>query len=66
MHSVEFVDMPNIDAEIGGYLVCDMSSNLFTRKVNVSQYKLVYSCAQKIFGIAGLIIVIVRKDLIGQ
>jgi phosphoserine aminotransferase len=66
VHGIEFPDVPQVDPAVGGYLVCDMSSNLMTRPVDVSKYGLIYSCAQKNFGIAGLTLVIIRKDLIGK
>ncbi|MFA7268692.1 MAG: 3-phosphoserine/phosphohydroxythreonine transaminase [Sterolibacterium sp.] len=47
-------------------LVCDMSSNILSRTVNVSKYGLIYAGAQKNIGPAGLTIVIVRDDLIGK
>ncbi|HEV7578264.1 MAG TPA: 3-phosphoserine/phosphohydroxythreonine transaminase [Caldimonas sp.] len=47
-------------------LVADMSSNLLSRPVDVAKYGLIYGGAQKNIGPAGLTIVIVRDDLIGQ
>jgi phosphoserine aminotransferase len=47
-------------------LVADMSSDLLSRPVDVSRYGLIYGGAQKNIGPAGLTIVIVRDDLIGQ
>ncbi|MDD5297343.1 MAG: 3-phosphoserine/phosphohydroxythreonine transaminase [Rhodocyclaceae bacterium] len=47
-------------------LVCDMSSNILSRPVDVSKFGLIYAGAQKNIGPAGLTIVIVRDDLIGQ
>lgn len=47
-------------------LVADMSSNVLSRPVDVSRYGLIYAGAQKNIGPAGLTIVIVRDDLIGQ
>jgi phosphoserine aminotransferase len=47
-------------------LVSDMSSNLLTKPIDVSQYGIIYACAQKNLGPAGLTIVIIRKDLIGH
>ncbi len=47
-------------------LVADMSSNIMSRPVDVSKYGLIYAGAQKNIGPAGLTIVIVRDDLIGQ
>jgi len=47
-------------------LVADMSSNFMSRPVDVSRYGLIYGGAQKNVGPAGVTIVIVRDDLIGQ
>jgi len=47
-------------------LVCDMSSNILSRAVDVSKYGLIYAGAQKNIGPAGLTIVIVRDDLVGK
>ena len=47
-------------------LVADMSSSILSRPVEVSKYGLIYAGAQKNIGPAGLTIVIVREDLIGQ
>jgi phosphoserine aminotransferase len=47
-------------------LVADMSSNILSRPVDVAKYGLIYGGAQKNIGPAGLTIVIVRADLIGQ
>jgi phosphoserine aminotransferase len=47
-------------------LVADMSSTILSRPVDVSKYGLIYAGAQKNMGPAGLTVVIVRDDLIGQ
>jgi phosphoserine aminotransferase len=47
-------------------LVADMSSNILSRPMDVSKYGLIYAGAQKNIGPAGLTIVIVREDLIGE
>jgi phosphoserine aminotransferase len=47
-------------------LVCDMSSNILSKPVDVARYGLIYAGAQKNIGPAGLTIVIVRDDLIGK
>ena len=47
-------------------LVADMSSNILSRPIDVAKYGLIYGGAQKNIGPAGLTIVIVRDDLIGQ
>jgi len=47
-------------------LVADMSSEILSKPIDVSRYGLIYAGAQKNIGPAGLTIVIVRDDLIGQ
>ena len=47
-------------------LVADMSSNILSRPIDVSKYGLIYAGAQKNIGPAGVTIVIVREDLLGQ
>ncbi|NKC14610.1 MAG: 3-phosphoserine/phosphohydroxythreonine transaminase [Gammaproteobacteria bacterium] len=47
-------------------LVADMSSNILSAPVAVDRFGLIYAGAQKNIGIAGLAIVIVRKDLMGH
>ncbi len=45
-------------------LVSDMSSNLLSRTIDVNRFGLIFACAQKNIGPAGITIVIVRKDLL--
>jgi phosphoserine aminotransferase len=59
---VEFDWLPDVSVPI----VADMSSNILSRPVDVSKYGLIYAGAQKNIGPAGLTIVIVREDLLGQ
>lgn len=47
-------------------LVVDMSSDILSRPVDVSQFGVIYAGAQKNIGPAGLTVVIVRDDLLGQ
>ncbi len=47
-------------------LVADMSSTILSRPIDVSKFGVIYAGAQKNIGPAGLTIVIVREDLIGQ
>ena len=47
-------------------LVADMSSTILSRPINVSDYGVIYAGAQKNIGPAGLTVVIVREDLIGE
>jgi len=59
---VEFGYVPQAGGRI---LVADMSSNILSQQVDVRDYGLIYAGAQKNIGPAGLVIVIVREDLIG-
>jgi phosphoserine aminotransferase len=63
IHGVEFQGVP--DGK-GLTLVSDMSSNILSRQVDVSQYGLIYAGTQKNMGPAGVTVVIVRDDLIGH
>lgn len=46
--------------------VCDMSSDIFSRKVDVSRFGLIYAGAQKNMGPAGATVVIVKDELLGK
>ncbi len=60
---VEFPYIPNTGSVP---LVADMSSTILSRPIDVSRYGVIYAGAQKNIGPAGLTVVIVRKDLMGQ
>src|SRR6201986_3779845 len=47
-------------------VVCDMSSDIFSRKVNVADFGLIYAGAQKNMGPAGVTLVIVKDDILGK
>ena len=47
-------------------MVCDMSSDIFSRKVNAKDFALIYAGAQKNMGPAGSTMVMVRKDVLGK
>ncbi len=49
-----------------GYLVADMSSDIFSRPIDVSQFGLIYAGAQKNMGPAGVTLVIIRDDILGK
>ena len=52
--------------ETNNTLVCDMSSDIFSKKIDVSKYGLIYAGAQKNMGPAGTTLVIVNKDILGK
>ncbi|MCF6249867.1 MAG: 3-phosphoserine/phosphohydroxythreonine transaminase [Methylococcaceae bacterium] len=63
IHGVEFQDIP----DFGDLpLVCDMSSNILSRAVDVSKFGIIYAGSQKNMGPAGVTVVIVRDDLVGH
>jgi len=63
IHGTQWHTLPDVgDAP----LVADMSSDIFSRPLDISKYGLIYAGAQKNIGPAGLVLVIVREDLIGQ
>jgi len=47
-------------------VVCDMSSDIFSRKINVADFGLIYAGAQKNMGPAGTTLVIVKDELLGK
>ncbi|MBX3617862.1 3-phosphoserine/phosphohydroxythreonine transaminase [Nitrosomonas sp.] len=59
---VEFHWIPDTDVP----LVADMSSDILSRPLDVTRYGLIYAGAQKNLGPAGLTLVIVREDLLGE
>jgi phosphoserine aminotransferase len=62
IHGVEFNHLP----EVGGLtLVCDMSSNILSRPVDIGRYGIIYAGTQKNMGPSGVTVVIVREDLVG-
>ena len=63
IHGVEFHSVP----DTGGVpLVADMSSNILSRPIDVSRFGVVYAGAQKNLGPAGLVICIVKRELLGR
>lgn len=47
-------------------LVADMSSTMLSRPVDINKFGLIYAGAQKNIGPSGLVVVIIRKDLLGK
>ena len=52
--------------ETGLPIVCDMSSDIFSKPVEVQRFGLIYAGAQKNLGPAGVTLVIIRKDMLGK
>lgn len=47
-------------------LVCDMSSDIFSRQLDFSQFDLIYAGAQKNMGPAGATLVVIKEDILGK
>lgn len=47
-------------------LVCDMSSDIFSRQLDFTKFDLIYAGAQKNMGPAGTTLVVVKKDILGK
>lgn len=47
-------------------LVCDMSSDILSRKLDFNRFSLIYAGAQKNMGAAGVNMVVVKKDILGK
>ena len=47
-------------------VVCDMSSDIFSRKINVSDFDMIYAGAQKNMGPAGTTLYIIKNDFLGK
>ena len=62
IHGVEMHSIPKLDAPI----VADMSSNILSREINVADYGLIYAGAQKNIGPSGILVMIVRDDLLAR
>lgn len=58
----EFAAEPTPPA--GSFLVCDASSNIYSKPIDVRKYGLIYAGAQKNLGPAGVTLVIARRDLV--
>jgi len=56
--------MPKVPKDVP--LVCDMSSNIMDRSIDVKDYGVIYAGAQKNLGPAGVTLVIVREDLLNR
>jgi phosphoserine aminotransferase len=55
-------EFPSLDIP----LVCDMSSDIFSRSLDFSKFDLIYAGAQKNMGPAGTTLVVVKEDILGK
>jgi phosphoserine aminotransferase len=64
--TISGVEFGYVPATAGVPLVADLSSSILSRPIDVTKFGLIYAGAQKNIGPAGLVLVIVREDLIGK
>lgn len=62
IYGTQFSEFPETEK----MLVCDMSSDILSRKIDVSKFGLIFAGAQKNLGPAGVTLVIVREDLLDR
>ena len=64
--TIQGIAFPGAPEGLKPALVCDMTSSLLMHPVDLDRFALIYASTQKNLGIAGLCVVIVRKDLLEQ
>ncbi len=62
IYGTQIKEFPKTDT----LLVCDMSSDIFSRQLDFSQFDLIYAGAQKNMGPAGATLVIVKDEILGK
>jgi len=60
IYGTQFQNFPETDKA----LICDMSSDILSRKIDVAKFGIIFAGAQKNMGPAGVTIVIIREDLL--
>ncbi|MCW5212466.1 3-phosphoserine/phosphohydroxythreonine transaminase, partial [Desulfobulbus sp. TB] len=60
IYGTQFAQFP----DKGNMLVCDMSSDIFSRPLDISRFGIIFAGAQKNMGPAGVTLVIIREDLL--
>lgn len=63
VHGLQYREVPKLESGMPP-LICDMSSEILSRKINVSDFGVIYAGAQKNIGPSGATIVIIREDLL--
>ena len=62
IYGTQFKEYPQTDA----LLVADMSSDIFSKKIDISKFDLIYAGAQKNLGPAGATVVIIKDEILGK
>lgn len=62
IYGTQMKEFPKTEAP----MVCDMSSDIFSREIDFSQFGIIYAGAQKNMGPAGATLVVIKKDILGK
>ncbi|GLU45080.1 3-phosphoserine/phosphohydroxythreonine transaminase [Allomuricauda sp. NBRC 101325] len=62
IYGTQIKEFPETDVP----LVCDMSSDIFSRQLDFSKFDLIYAGAQKNMGPAGATLVVIKEDMLGK
>lgn len=62
IYGTQMKEFPDVDT----LMVCDMSSDIFSRQLDFSKFDLIYAGAQKNMGPAGATLVVVKKEILGK
>lgn len=62
IYGTQMKSFPKLDT----LMVCDMSSDIFSRAIDFSQFDVIYAGAQKNMGPAGVTLVVVKKEILGK
>ncbi|GHA31261.1 phosphoserine aminotransferase [Salinimicrobium marinum] len=62
IYGTQIKEFPNTPKPI----VCDMSSDIFSRELDFSKFDLIYAGAQKNLGPAGTTLVVIKEDILGK
>lgn len=62
IYGTQMKTFPKVDT----LMACDMSSDIFSREIDFSQFDLIYAGAQKNMGPAGVTLVVVKKSILGN
>lgn len=62
IYGTQFQEFPDSPIPV----VCDMSSDIFSRPIDINKFDMIYAGAQKNMGPAGVTLVIIKNDLLGK
>ncbi|MBA07752.1 MAG: 3-phosphoserine/phosphohydroxythreonine transaminase [Candidatus Marinimicrobia bacterium] len=65
IYGTQYHVLPEVNNN-NGFLVADMSSDILSMPIDISEFGLIYAGAQKNMGPAGVTLVIIREDLVGR